>query len=239
MFCKKCGTENPDDYSFCNNCGFPLMKAPGASEKTGASGGWDTGGSTGTGTGSSGGSFDEGDGGREYYGGGFDETESTVAMTGGITPPSPGRLSEDRSFAGSTAGAVEDLETGRKRLPRQYKPIGAPVYFLLSLVFSFGVVTLYIVYTFIYGGTEDDFLKGYWNDHFLILIIILGVCGVCFVINLLLAMLPRRVPVKSFARGYLIIFFVNAALLAALIYVTEKGIIHYDVFTRLQTFFAV
>ena len=27
MFCGKCGAENPDDFSFCSNCGAPLVKS--------------------------------------------------------------------------------------------------------------------------------------------------------------------------------------------------------------------
>ena len=28
MFCRKCGTKNPDDARFCRNCGTPMSSGP-------------------------------------------------------------------------------------------------------------------------------------------------------------------------------------------------------------------
>ena len=35
MFCGKCGVQNPNDYSFCSVCGFPLQTLPAASSAGG------------------------------------------------------------------------------------------------------------------------------------------------------------------------------------------------------------
>ena len=238
MFCKKCGTDNPDDYSFCKNCGFPLAKAEGESrspEMTGT-GGWGPGPASG-----------DPDGTETLGGTGMPfEDDKTVAMTGSDIGYSPSRLSEERiptpapsegMGPGPASFGMGSYADGRQYLPKKYKPVNAMIYFLLTFLFSFGVAALYIVFTFIYGGQKNAVLKKFWDDHFLVMIIILGVCAVCFLINILLALVIKRAPVKSFARGYLIVFLLNAALLAALAVLMHKQIIHYDVFSKLETFF--
>ena len=39
MFCRKCGTKNPDDARFCRNCGTPMSSGPSVNDGGSVNGG--------------------------------------------------------------------------------------------------------------------------------------------------------------------------------------------------------
>ena len=39
MFCRKCGTKNPDDARFCRNCGTPMSSGPSVNGGSSVNGG--------------------------------------------------------------------------------------------------------------------------------------------------------------------------------------------------------
>lgn len=145
MFCKKCGSENPDGAKFCRKCGSSLA----AGESSGTQGQQNYGGNSGT------------QGQQNYGENSRNQSQQTYSGNQGQQTPPPYTQPYPYKMT------IDDL-------PQEYRPIGMWGYFGYSLLFNIPFAGWIIALVFAFGVTSNVNLKNYARGYFCGLIVVLA-----------------------------------------------------------------
>lgn len=162
MYCKRCGTKNADNVSFCKECGAPLAN----SKQSGNTGeahvrpdGAPRNNPTNSASNANNGSYMQ----RDVYAGANSQTY--------------------RSRQYNNTPSMGDS------IPPEYTPISMWGYFGYELLFTIPLVGFILLLVFSFGGTQNKNLKNYARGHFCT-VIITTILLVIFIAGTGLSLLP-------------------------------------------------